>query len=664
MELSSIELSYIVNYVNLRLTSGGYYLSQINAITKDSLALKFHHSTEQDILLAISTKGMWVTKMLFKQVEENDLVRNARKELERSRIISIQQLDSERIAILKFEHHDSKIRYLICEFFGQGNIIICDESMKIISILNPLEVRHRTLRIGLKYAPPPSYGSDIFKISIEEFNSKFQNETKNLEITKWLGRILSLPKKFVEEILFRAQINDNRRKIKEITNIELGVIFTNTKKLVDEVICENKHSPVVILDADNVVPIDASHVVLKTMEDSNMKPSPTFMDALDEVLCNDIITIGKKIHTVELDKKISLLEHDLDEQDKAKLKVLSKSNSIRDLASDLMNISISDAVALEGLLNRHSAKLIMEKGKKYLDIVEELIPLDQNLRKVSSLLYERAKEMERGSETIDKARLKILDEIKELRKKTTIAENKIKLKEQKTKEWFERYRWFVTSNGLLVIGGRDASSNSAIIRKHMTDQDLVFHAEIHGSPFFLIKNIGLSSVDDDTTATNNQSIIETAIATVTFSRGWKEGLSSADAYWVNPNQVKKGAPTGQFLPKGSFVIEGKRNFVKALELKLAIGVTKDNDSYKVICGPVDSIKSKSIIYSIIVPGGIDPMNAAKKIKTELITNSHNIDDEELIEFLKRMSLDDIIRILPSGKIKIVASEKGALYGNL
>ena len=330
-----------------------------------------------------------------------------------------------------------------------------------------------------------------------------------------------------------------------------------------------------------------------------------------------------------------------------------------------MNISISDPVVLEGLLNRHSAKLIMEKGKKYLDIVEELIPLDQNLRKVSSLLYERAKEMERGSETIDKARLKILDEIKELRKKTTIAENKIKLKEQKTKEWFERYRWFVTSSGLLVIGGRDASSNSAIIRKHMTDQDLVFHAEIHGSPFFLIKNIDLSSVDDDTTTTtNNQSIIETAIATVTFSRGWKEGLSSADAYWVNPNQVKKGAPTGQFLPKGSFVIEGKRNFVKALELKLAIGVTKDNDSYKVICGPVDSIKSKSIIYSIIVPGGIDPMNATKKIKTELITNSHNIDDEDLKEFLKRMSLDDIIRILPSGKIKIVASEKGALYGNL
>ncbi len=660
MELSSIELRYVINYVNLRLRSGGYYLSQITAITKDSLALKFHHSTEQDILLVVSTKGFWVTKILFKQVEENDLVRNARKELERARIISIQQLNSERIVFFKFEHHNNEIRHLICEFFGQGNIIICDETMKIISILNPLDVRHRTLHVGLKYAAPPSLGSDIFEISSEEFESKFRNETKNIEITKWLGRILSLPKKFVEEILFRSCISTNS-KIKEITNDELGIIFTNTKELVNEVICEKKHSPIVILDPENA-PIEASHVELKKMVDSNRKSVPTFMDALDEVLCNDLITIGKKIHTIELDKKISMLEHDLHEQDKAKQKVLSKSNSIRSLASDLMNISITDRNELNGLLNKHSSILITEKGKKYLDIVEELIPLDDNLRKVSSLLYERAKEMERGSETIDRARIKILQEIQELKIKTNLAEKKIKLKEQTTKEWFERYRWFITSNGLLVIGGRDSSSNSAIIRKHMTDQDLVFHAEIHGSPFFLIKNIGHSAED---MSTNNQSIIETAIATISFSRGWKDGLSSADSYWVYPYQVKKGAPTGQFLPKGSFVIEGKRNFVKALELKLSIGVTKEgNGIYRLLCGPFDSIKLKSIIHCIIVPGTIDPMNAAKKIKSEFITHSKNVDDdEELTEYLKKIPLDDLIRILPPGKIKIASSGKGKLGEN-
>ena len=45
----------------------------------------------------------------------------------------------------------------------------------------------------------------------------------------------------------------------------------------------------------------------------------------------------------------------------------------------------------------------------------------------------RAKEMERGSETIDKARIKILDEMKELKNKTTIAETKIKFKRTENK---------------------------------------------------------------------------------------------------------------------------------------------------------------------------------------------------------------------------------------
>ena len=56
------------------------------------------------------------------------------------------------------------------------------------------------------------------------------------------------------------------------------------------------------------------------------------------------------------------------------------------------------------------------------------------------------------------------------------------------------------------------------------------------------------------------------------------------------------------------------------------------------------------------------MNAAKKLKSELITNAQNVDDD-LIEFLKRISLDDIIRILPSGKIKIASSGKGTLAQN-
>ena len=43
----------------------------------------------------------------------------------------------------------------------------------------------------------------------------------------------------------------------------------------------------------------------------------------------------------------------------------------------------------------------------------------------------------------------------------------------------ERYRWFYTVDGLLAIGGRDSSSNMAMIRKHVEKDDFVFHADTH-----------------------------------------------------------------------------------------------------------------------------------------------------------------------------------------
>ena len=63
------------------------------------------------------------------------------------------------------------------------------------------------------------------------------------------------------------------------------------------------------------------------------------------------------------------------------------------------------------------------------------------------------------------------------------------------REWYEKYRWFFTSDNLLAIGGKDASSNSVIIRRHLTENDFVFHAEVNGSPFFILQNANNSNTD-------------------------------------------------------------------------------------------------------------------------------------------------------------------------
>ena len=100
MELSSIELRYLINEIRNRIidASSGYYVSSINAITKNSLFLKLHHPMQEDIMLVLSTRGIWITRLKFKPVEEDNSLENiSQKELERAKIESIEQVGSERI---------------------------------------------------------------------------------------------------------------------------------------------------------------------------------------------------------------------------------------------------------------------------------------------------------------------------------------------------------------------------------------------------------------------------------------------------------------------------------------------------------------------------------------------------------------------------------------
>ena len=119
------------------------------------------------------------------------------------------------------------------------------------------------------------------------------------------------------------------------------------------------------------------------------------------------------------------------------------------------------------------------------------------------------------------------------------------------------------------------------------------------------------------------------------------GLS---AYWVNPEQVKKSAPSGQFLPKGSFTIEGQRNYIRASSLRLAVGVIKQGDNHVLTCGPPEPIRRDSICYAVIEPHGTEMVDAAKKIRLEFLKLREGA--------VKKISIDDFVRILPAGQSQI------------
>lgn len=649
MELSGIELRYLVNEIAGRAT-GGYYVSGINAITRSSLLLRMHHPVREDVMLVLSTRGLWITKLKFKPVEENSLEAYAQAHLERCKLESTEQAGSERIVSLKFRHPaDGSVKVVICEFFGEGNIVICDESMQILAILNPIEVRHRTLKVGLRYAYPPTRGLDVFQVTLEQLVS-LRNEAAKIDALRWIGRGISMPKKFVEEVARRAGI-DPAKQASQLSDDEVEKVYSTIKEMVCDVSTGKNHQPIVIMLAGK--PVEALPLVTGEAEKLEVKQVASYMDAVDEVLSAEILDVGRSSRTIELDREIAVLEHDLEEQNKAKEAVMQKSAAIRKLAGDLMALSYQGAEepAVEEVLSQNSAAIVRDKGVTYIEVSGERVEMQQNLAKASSMLFGRAKEMERGNASIEEARTKLLAQIEKLRTKTAAIHKKVVVKEQASKEWFERYRWFITSEGLLAIGGRDASSNSALIRKHLTEHDVVFHAEVHGSPFFIVKNAAVAAQDGKIESSLNQ----VAQATVGFSRAWKDGLSSADAYWVLPDQIKKGAPTGQFLPKGSFVIEGKRSYLKGVEIRLAIGVAQMSGKETLVCGPEEAVKKNSLYYAVLQQGGMDPMTAAKKVKSELVKIAG---ESELAESLKRISLDDFVRTLPTGQSRVSFTARG------
>jgi predicted ribosome quality control (RQC) complex YloA/Tae2 family protein len=54
--------------------------------------------------------------------------------------------------------------------------------------------------------------------------------------------------------------------------------------------------------------------------------------------------------------------------------------------------------------------------------------------------------------------------------------------------WFEKFTWFVSSDGYLVLGGRDAQQNEMLYRRHLKKGDVYVHADVHGASSVIIKN--------------------------------------------------------------------------------------------------------------------------------------------------------------------------------
>ena len=635
MGLAGIELRYLVDKISEQVQD--YYISNIYGITKDSILFKLHHTEKSDLFMMISTSGVWLTAVKIDQVEPNRLLKRLRSDLLRLKLKKIEQIGAERIAYFTFEGFGKEF-ILVGEFFGDGNILLCNKEMKILALQHSIEVRHRKLSVGLEYVQPPNKGLDIFNITESDFD---ELKTTDLVSAKWFGRTLGLPKKYVEGVF--DIVNIDPKKIGNLlTNNEIKKIFETTKKIVNDVVSGNHEAIIIRKEKSEILPLRLGKI------EGEVISANSFIEGLDTVFTENIVAKGKSIQSSGSDKKIKELQTQISEQQKAIETVKERSKNITNVANSLFEMvskgifSIEDKSAQE-ILVIHNAKLTSEKGISLIVVEDEKIKINTKspLQSIASVLFNEAKKQSGAIKSIEDIKSKTEKKLEKLQNKTELERDIMLVTEIRKKNWYERYRWFYTSDGYLVIGGRDAASNSAVVRKHLVKNDKIFHADIFGSPFFIIKN---AENAPDT------SMNEVAHATVCFSRAWREGLYGVSAYWVNPEQVKKSAPSGEFLPKGSFTIEGQRNFINSGNLKLSVGIIPQDDGHVLTCGPSETIKKNSICYAIIEPDGAEMVETAKKIRIEF-SKIHE-------EITKKINIDDFVRVMPSGKSQIKEVDMG------
>jgi predicted ribosome quality control (RQC) complex YloA/Tae2 family protein len=247
--------------------------------------------------------------------------------------------------------------------------------------------------------------------------------------------------------------------------------------------------------------------------------------------------------------------------------------------------------------------------------------------------YEKAKKAKKKTKGAIIAIENTKKQLEDIKAKKDVAMENISVPRKRVKKnlkWFEKLRWFISSDNTLVIGGRDANSNESIVKKYLEPNDIYLHADIHGATSTAIKLEGKSL--------NDTILKESGEFAASFSSAWSKGFSTQDVFWVYPDQVSKTPEAGEHLNKGSFVIRGNRNYIRSARVKIAIGIV-DYEGKRIMAGPVESLEAHCENYVVLKPGYTKKEAIAKKIL-------HKINEDDLL------TLDDIIRVLPSGKCDI------------
>ncbi len=524
-----------------------------------------------------------------------------RRYLNGLKITGIEQLEFERIAVLTFGGRESYRLYV--ELIPRGILVLTDTEGKVVVTNKEFKGKDREVVIGRKYILPPMF-RDFRKLGIDEW---FEKLSSYKSLIQGLTRGLGIPPEVVNEVL-----SDRITGLvdKDIISEVRGRVIA----FVDEVL--KKPEPVIIASKNT-----HEYLAFLTFKPSRLGDDlevltfNSFNEAVDnyflQLIPKDFIADELKTLDDELVKTEKLI-NDLKKELEGLRVRLNELRRLHDLVAvnyevlDSISRCVWDTIKTSGwdYVSKCGVK-DYDRSKGIIKVVLEGTTVELNVREgVKSYLIK----LKSGIKECEDKIMKVDEVINNLLMKRDILRkerDEVVVPLIRKVDWYDKYHWIITSDGLLSIGGRDAKQNEKIVKKYLSDNDIFMHADITGASVFIIKCDGRIP--------SEKSLYEVATLAACYSRGWREGFGNLDVFWVYGKQVSKKAPAGEYLGLGSFMIYGEKNYLKNIKLELALGVSINGNYYKLIVGPEDYIRSKCKVYVVLQPGSEGKEAIAKKI---------------------------------------------------
>ncbi|MGM0606551.1 MAG: ribosome rescue protein RqcH [Halobacteriota archaeon] len=602
----------------------------------------------------------------------------------------VSQYEFDRILRFEFERPDENTT-IVAELFGQGNVAVLDEHGDVVQSLQTVRLKSRTVAPGAQYEFPESRLNPL-DVSFDAFVRNMDASTS--DVVRTLATQLNLGGLYAEEVCTRAGV-DKERAI-EATD---EAVYERLYEAIDNIASQlrsGQTDPRVYLEDGAVVDVTPFPLEERTAQDLDHESFDSFNSAVDSYFHRlDRTGTDADERTADsggpdFEAQIARQQRIIDQQTGAISEFEAQAAAEREKAEllyanyDLVDeiLSTVQSARADGFPWETIESTLEAGAEQGIDAAKAVVGLDgsndtvtiridgttialaatMGVEKNADRLYTEAKRIEEKKsgalEAIENTRAELEaikarrdgwdaeadDAAKEADEDDDEPTDWLNMKSipvRSTEEWYERFRWFHTSDGFLVIGGRNADQNEELVKKYMSTGDRFFHTQAHGAPVTILKATGPSEPAREIDFPD-ATLEETAQFAVSYSSVWKEGRFAGDVYMVRPEQVSKTPESGEYVEKGSFVIRGDRTYFEDVAVGVAVGIQCEPLT-RVIGGPPAAIETQADATIRLQPGKYAQNDIAKLCYRRF---RETFADES---FVRKIASPDLIQeFLPAG----------------